>query len=385
MKIEPEIFLERQVEHKKIIWFKSGNRYMLVEIQAFDVISRLIKGDIPEAIAMMICKDYQLPLAEALRFVGEVAEMVSISTGLNTDDPQTQKSPLKVSNPASYYSVRKYRFNCISFIAEYESAHLERLIHPKFSHLEVTLAGDADHTFQVFQNGDRAALRVDGEIIGQWLPNNEHFLSGKFSMELLNRIYRKTEDEWMGVFHASAISKGDQSMLFLGDSGSGKSTICAILMANGFNLLADDFVPVDAQTRKVIHFPAAVSIKKTALDYLTPLYPQLAFATEFAYSNVYKTVRYLSGAKNNEILPVSCPCKALVFVKYKKSVKMKLEKLTRDIAFQYLIPDSWISPLPENAASFLDWFLSLPCYNLTYSDNELMIAAIEKIFTDDLS
>jgi hypothetical protein len=61
-----------------------------------------------------------------------------------------------------------------------------------------------------------------------------------------------------------------------------------------------------------------------------------------------------------------------------------LEKLPRDVAFQQLVPDSWISPIPENASLFLDWFLELPCYQLTYSDNVNMVETIEKLFQDDI-
>ena len=57
-----------------------------------------------------------------------------------------------------------------------------------------------------------------------------------------------------------------------------------------------------------------------------------------------------------------------------------MEQLPKDVAFQKLVPDSWISPLPENASRFLDWFTEMPCYQLTYSDNEKMVKTVEKLF-----
>ena len=39
---------------------------------------------------------------------------------------------------------------------------------------------------------------------------------------------------------------------------------------------------------------------------------------------------------------------------------------------------------PKNAASFLEWFEKMPCYQLTYSNNELMYTAIKRIFEDEL-
>lgn len=35
-------------------------------------------------------------------------------------------------------------------------------------------------------------------------------------MELIQGVYHKKESEWMGVFHASAVSKQEKAVLFLG-------------------------------------------------------------------------------------------------------------------------------------------------------------------------
>ena len=72
----------------------------------------------------------------------------------------------------------------------------------------------------------------------------------------------------MGVFHASAINYKEDALLILGDSGNGKSTSLALLQAQGFHCIADDFVPVDVKKQKVYSFPAAISIKKSSLETL---------------------------------------------------------------------------------------------------------------------
>jgi len=61
-----------------------------------------------------------------------------------------------------------------------------------------------------------------------------------------------------------------------------------------------------------------------------------------------------------------------------------IKKIDNIAAFEQLVPDSWLSPIPENATTFLDWFANLPCYQLTYSNNQKMIDTVSKIFTDDL-
>jgi hypothetical protein len=197
-------------------------------------------------------------------------------------------------------------------------------------------------------------------------------------MELIQKIHQKDEKEWLGVFHASAVSDGKKSILFLGDSGNGKSTSLALLQANGFTCLADDFVPIAAENTEVYSFPAAISIKKNSLQVLDSFYPTLATAQEYDYIRLNKIVRYLP--PNNADFSTHLPCEKLVFIKYEKETVLKVKSISQLAAFQQLIPDSWLSPLPENAAIFLDWFESLNCYQITYSDNEKMMEKVRELF-----
>jgi hypothetical protein len=374
------MFLERSVEDKKIIWFQENNHYMLAEMPAYHVLIRLMNGDDLKKTAEWCCGFYDLPEAEGMRFVHEIQEMIKIQS-----TPVAKKGDFNLSihqepDSSKFFSRKFYVLNGLIYQADYETEELEYLIHPKFAHHETTVNKPADHYFGVFGNDGKYVLKVNGANIGEWQPEEANFFSGKFSMELLNRMYSKTESDWMAVFHASAIRSANQSIMFLGDSGSGKSTVSALLMASGFHLLADDFVPVDAASGAVNFFPAAVSVKKNALDHLIPIYPKLASATEFYFPGMNKTVRYLPPPTPSKIETTGVPCKALVFIKYEKNSGLKMEQLPKDVAFQKLVPDSWISPLTENASRFLDWFTEMPCYQLTYSDNEKMVKTVEKLF-----
>ena len=53
-------------------------------------------------------------------------------------------------------------------------------------------------------------------------------------MELLQKVHQKEEEEWLGVFHASALGDGKKAILFLGDSGNGKSTSLSALAGARF-------------------------------------------------------------------------------------------------------------------------------------------------------
>ncbi len=378
-------YLERSVEDKEIVWIKESNRYMLVEMPAYNVIKRLADGTGAKEVTAWCSRNYGLPEAESIQFVEGIQQLINEQSANKRMEHENNPSVHSPFPPINFFSQKFYKIAHFVFSAAYETKELEHLIHPKFAHLETTKQNSCSQYFQVFRHQEQLVLRVNEEIIGQWLPEEDHFLAGKFSMSVVNQVYGKLESDWMAVFHASAISQGNQCILFLGNSGSGKSTLSALLMAKGFNLLADDFVPVDAISKQVFHFPAAVSIKKNALNNLLPLFPELESASEYDFQEMDKIVRYLPPLPILKDQVLSCTCKALVFVKYKKDSGFKLEKLPKDEAFSQLVPDSWLSPLPENASIFLDWFLELPCFRLTYSDNDKMVHAIEKLFQDDIS
>jgi len=74
----------------------------------------------------------------------------------------------------------------------------------------------------------------------------------------------------------------------------------------------------------------------------------------------------------------------LVFIKYNRIGENKILKISKIKALEYFIPDSWISPKKENVSVFLDWVFSLPCYVLSYSDNEQLVLLIDKLNNNEV-
>ncbi len=200
-------------------------------------------------------------------------------------------------------------------------------------------------------------------------------------MEILQKIYKRPEKSWMGVFHAAGISNGENCIVFIGDSGNGKSTLSSILMANGLDVLSDDFLPIEGSSMNVCFFPAAISVKKQGYKILIPDFPELRNTQEYRTDASDKTFRFLT---TKEPKSRQIPCKAIVYVKYQEKSGFQFESMSKEEAFQYLVPDSWISPEPENAKKFVEWFLMMPTYRMTYSDNSLMVKEINKMLENEL-
>ena len=372
--------LIKNIDDQHIVWFKNSNSYLILETAVVEIIKKINTGHTISKIESWCRKKLDLPKTSIKTFVSEVAHLIN-----NQNQAIKETAPLNqiaALAPKDYHDTKYYSIHNLCFLVQYETAYHASLIHPKFAHLECQKQCIHTYHYQIFQEENTIFLHVNKQLIGDWNLKNIHFFQGKFSMQIIQHIYQKKEDEWLGVFHASAISNGKNSLLLLGDSGKGKSTALALLQENGFLSLADDFVPIDAINKEAHIFPAAIAIKKNSFKILNPLYPKLKTAIEYRYKISNKTVRYLP--TNTVNYTASFPCKALIFINYQKGVVIELNSISKITAFEQLVPDSWISPITTNVNQFLNWFLALPCYQLYYSDTNKMIETVSKIFNDEL-
>ena len=372
--------LYKVIEDKTITWFKNSNEYVIFENTTADILKRIHKGVPVKVIAEAVSKKLSVPLEKSIDFIIDLENQINKS--LTKIRPELINDYRDIKKPKNYTYTKYYQINDITFQVSYLNDKELSYIHPKFEHLEVSETKKIHFYYEIFIDTNYIFLYLDNEFVGAWGSKEIHFFQGKFSMEIIQKIHKKEEKEWLGVFHASAISNGEKSVLFLGDSGNGKSTSLALLQANGFRCLADDFVPISAKETDVYSFPAAISIKKNSLDILQPLYPGLASSTEYTYERLNKVVRYLKPNNNN--YKSHLPCKDLVFIKYEANSTLNFSKISKITAFQQLVPDSWLSPEKDNANQFLNWFESLNCYELTYSNNEEMIKTVQQLFANEL-
>ena len=371
--------ITKTIEGKRYLWLEKTNQYVVLENEVFTVLEKLIKRVLPKTIAIHLEKTFSIPFEEALKFVKELEDQILNSS---TKDQEKSISDLsKTTIPSNFEITTTYQVNNTFIKVSYKSDLEASYIHPKFEHLE-TKKLKKTLEFKVFIANDKIYLVINNKVKYEWPKEEIHYFQGKFSMEFIQAMHDKEESEWMGVFHASAVSNKQKAVLFLGDSGNGKSTSLAILQKHRFLCMADDFVPIVAKNKEVYQFPAAISIKNSSLQTLAPLYPLLNEMKEHHLKLLNKRVRYLP--PNYTDNQTHLPCKDLVFIKYHKDAALSFYKISKQKAFEKLVPDSWLSPKKENATSFLAWFATLNCYQITYSQTNEMVASVSKIFNDDV-
>ena len=368
---------------KEVLWFSAVNKYVVAQ-PGIDEIVKLIWEGAPEESILATCKKiFEVDVAQAKKMKDDFTNYIheNIRRHRLTYSTREKYAPTHFCNEKTI-SKKYYIINNAVFFVEYESEQARELSHPKFAHLETEPTELFHHHFKVFHSGGWFTLEVDRRTIGSWKESDSHFLGGKFSMQILQKLNNTEEEDWLGVFHAAGVTDGNNCILFYGDSGNGKSTLSAILMAHGLDVLSDDFLPVESKSMLACRFPAAVSIKKNAYEIISKQFPEINSAREYQQPGMNKTFKYLPVFKSDNL---KVPCKALVFVHYRENAGFQLSEMSREVAFQQLVPDSWISPEPENAKRFIEWFNKIPCYRLVYSDNNKMIQTIKKMFNRELS
>ncbi|WP_299836090.1 hypothetical protein [uncultured Tenacibaculum sp.] len=371
--------IQQQIEDKSIIWFSSSNQYVVLENKTADMITQINNGVSLKEISNNLKDEFNISIEEAELFIKDIHENLYIPNSVQKENIETKNNSYTLPK---FGKTKFYKINGLNFKVDFQSEFEEYLVHPKFSHLEIHEPENNDHHFQVFTEEGYTFLLIDNDFIGSWPRKEIHYFQGKFSMYVVQLIHNKPEEEWMGIFHASGLGNDENSILLLGDSGNGKSTSLSILQVNGLSCLADDFVPIDIENQHVYTFPSAISIKKNSLETLLPMYPELKDSAEFHFKRLNKIVRFLPPKTID--FSKNLPCKNLVFIKYKKDSDIDFSPISNIEAFQQLIPDSWISNIPENVGTFLKWFSSTNCYQLTYSDNQKMIQTVKNIINNDL-
>jgi HprK-related kinase A len=131
----------------------------------------------------------------------------------------------------------------------------------------------ADHSVRLeapslFRRFFRPAVAINGDYMipeAVPLPLSMGLLAAEMGMNLQIAL----GERHFLLLHAATVEKGGKALILTGESGSGKSTMSAVLMCQGWRLLGDEFALVDPDSGLIHPFPRPISLKNAgakALD-----------------------------------------------------------------------------------------------------------------------
>ena len=359
-------------EEDSIVWLKESNKYIVLDSTILELIKKKDHLSLDDFITL-ITDSLQVSSTVAIRINKDISELLTETKKVQLKTSTKHPDIVKPCDIIQYYS-----FNGVIIKLCYDSEETKSLIHQKYSHLLIDQGNIYDIEYKIFNSDNTLFILKNNQVLGAWGSNQLHEFQGKFSMELICSFYNKTEHDWMGVFHASTISKNNRSIMFTGDSGNGKSTLVSILMANGYNVIADDFSPILRSDFKTYCFPSAISIKERSFNLIEQLYPDFINYNEYYINELKGNVKYLPPISKE----TSANCSSVIWVKYAEGTESSLKKVSIQDALKKILPDAWISNKEVNAKAFLKWIEKTAFYELNYSDNNKLIDIINSFFLE---
>jgi len=272
---------------------------------------------------------------------------------------------------------KKYTFEGKTIQIYYDSELVLKTVHPALENYCIESNNIVLATFDIYIRNDELHLFIDGQLISCVPKKDYHLIQGKFIMQLLCTLHNKAEQDWIATLHGSTITDGNSSILFVGESGKGKSTLCALLTANTFSLLADDVSPLLSKNQHIYYNPLAISIKQGAFNLLQPIVNNFKDLTVTNFNKTKGDLKYIPCLKPEKD---HYPCRAIILVNYTPETETKLEQVSVKTILETIIPDSWLSHNPKHAEQFLNWLSKLKMYQITYSDTASVNSEISKLF-----
>lgn len=323
-----------------------------------------------------IPRDATIPLDQAKVYYDELNDLLQAS------HPITQSLDSIPPTPAipQAHSEVFYGFGNKIIAIAFDSEFVKSLIHPPWAHAEVELTKHISHRFQIFKENAVLYLFKDKNYVGHYPISKYHLLQGQFAIELINMLYDKQESDWVATFHASTVCNDKEAIMIVGDSGNGKSTLSAILMAHGMDILADDFTPLSATNTEVYRYPSGISIKKGAFQLMETLFPEFRQIPEHTSYSKSVRIKYIPPINKFESATAHLPCRKIVSVHYDPKAESTLKPVETARILPTLIPESWLSPHEDNAQRFLNWLTEVQCYELYYSDNTFAVSQFKSLF-----
>jgi len=361
-----------------VVWLAGINRYLQLKEPAFRVFKQLAEGVHKQEIANSCSLYYSLPEDESTRFVNEITAQVHLLFDTESQESGDHSAGVAADQNSDYFSEHTYQIGNHFFRFIYRNEYLKDLFHPLFRHQEIKNHPSISGSFELFSDGNQDAFRVNNSEVRYFPVEEIDNFQGAVYMEILNVLHGMSLTDWMGVIHASAVTDGKSAVIFTAPSGSGKSSIALLMMANGFNILSDDFVPIAIHKPEIYHFPAGISVKKAGIAVFQKYFPK--FNTK-SQSESNEGEVYLPPAETR--LLTNVPAKAIVFVNYDPVVEYDLKRESNLEVMNQLIKQSWIAGTHQAAERFLDWYFNLPVYTLRYSDNRKAVEGIRELFESE--
>ncbi|HKK81644.1 MAG TPA: hypothetical protein VJ909_05310, partial [Prolixibacteraceae bacterium] len=177
---------------KSVLWFSEENKYVVTEPGDEEIIHLIWEEQDESLVLPLLEKKFNIDTEEAQTIADELNIYLRKQINNKSQGENNSKGLLDIHfNKDAKNLKHTYNINGIIFQVVYDSKAAKQMNHPKFAHFEIVHTHKVHFKMQVLHIKDWFALTVDDIEIGRWKESENHFLTGKFSMEILQKIYNR--------------------------------------------------------------------------------------------------------------------------------------------------------------------------------------------------
>ena len=171
------------------------------------------------------------------------------------------------------------------------------------------------------------------------------------------------------IVHSAVVERNGVSIIFPAPPGSGKSTLCAGLVSQGWRLLSDEMALVDRKDHMLVPVPRPVSLKNQSIDVIRDYAPDmyLGGSTEGTTKGTiaHMAVPESSISRQHEKVKPGM----IVFPKYTAGTEPNLQPMSKPLAGIRLIENCFnYHVLGEEGFNMITKLVDASdCYEFTYS------------------
>jgi hypothetical protein len=352
--------------------------------------SCLKEGKPPADVASYLAEQLAVPSDEAAAYVATVLQQYR---SLDRDhDASLPHAGGQAAASLAVNGLHSPRFNRDSavetyfilggeFRVHYESARLLESIHPLLHHMALATAAPTGHATDVVvaSNGIGVEVRVGHDVMGVSYTQEDAAVAVRACLTQL----AVSRTRGLCVVHAGALRRNGGALLLPGEAGSGKSTLSAGLVAQGFEMMCDDTTLLADAPPLVRCIPTGICIKRGAYDVLAPHYPKLRSLPEWRRPDG-RHARYLAPDEGLRWAEPDATVRArwIVFPRYHPDQDTTLLPLPRHQAMARLLHGVCFlsGSLDErNLETLIAWIEDIDCFELPMSSLDKAAALLNEL------
>jgi HprK-related kinase A len=183
------------------------------------------------------------------------------------------------------------------------------------------------------------------------------------------------------MIHAAVVGRGEAALILPGTPGSGKSTIAAALVAEGWRLLTDEIALLVPDSATLMPLVRPISLKNQSIDIIRARAPDAVFSRTVL--DTHKGSLALLRPPAASVAAMRSPAEArwLVFPRYAKSTQPLFAAKSRAMSFHALARNAFNYEIHgESGFRTLARLISqVECRDLVFDDLDYALAAIRSL------